>query len=337
MTKCGKRLVGVLLAMLVLAALSIGALADGEATYTVTVSAGNMDFALLGAPVQTAEYGKTVALGGVEVPEDSPYFFKGFRPAGHDNNVVYASDYYVTEDADFVAAYGLRANLVKYTIRYLDGNGNDLMTDSEPHYGNIGDKIVVRARDIDGYQPQAYQLAKTLVANEAENVFPFVYSEVVVATPVPAAPAPTPVIYEEAGGGEAAGGAEIEPAPAPGGEAGGGEAAGIEGNNVPEGQGPETLPEPEQEQQPEPERQQEPVNINEDETPLDNGPKEIIDLDQEDTPKGEAPEEKEKPAIQQEREQKQTKFYVSVGLLGVALIAIAVMAVLLVKKRSVKP
>lgn len=321
MNKSVKRLVSVLLAMLVLSALSVGALAD-DGSYTVTVSTGNIEGAvLLGESSHTAQFNEDLPLGTVEVPEDSPYFFKGFRPAGQDNSVIYPSTVTVTEDCDYVAAYGLRGELVAYTIQYVTEDGTELVS-SETHYGNQGDKMVVRARNFDGYQPQAYQLAKTLVENESENVFPFVYSRVVIVNPTPA-PSPTPYVYTEGGGTVDAGTTEIGGGTAP---AGGGEAAPAPGG------GEEAEPAPAPEEQ-EPAEEQQTEQITEDDTPLNQGPAEIIDLD--DTPSGETPEIKEKPKtdLQQERAENETKLYVAGGLLAAALAAIVVLVVLLVKKR----
>ena len=75
-----------------------------------------------------------------------------------------------------MVAYGIRGDMVAYTVNYQDADGNELAP-SQQFYGNVGDKPVVAYRYIDGYVPQAAALTKTLSSNEAENVFTFVYEE----------------------------------------------------------------------------------------------------------------------------------------------------------------
>ena len=111
----------------------------------------------------------------VEPEEGSKYYVQGIRLSGRDNATVSASIFEVDGDADYVVAYGIKGNQVKYTVKYQDANGKDLMA-SESFYGNVGDKPVVAYRYIEGYAPGAFGLTKTLSANEAENVFVFVYT-----------------------------------------------------------------------------------------------------------------------------------------------------------------
>ncbi|MBE6009161.1 MAG: hypothetical protein E7236_00680 [Lachnospiraceae bacterium] len=107
---------------------------------------------------------------------DEKYYVKGIREAGLDNNeAVEESTITVTEDVDYVIAYGIKDKTVSYTINYVDAAGNTL-EDSETYYGNIGDKPVIAFLYIEGYQPQAYNLTKTLSENEGENQFTFVYT-----------------------------------------------------------------------------------------------------------------------------------------------------------------
>lgn len=110
---------------------------------------------------------------------DEKYYAKGIRLSGRDNSeTTYFSNWKVTgieEDADYVVAYGMRENMVAYTVQYLDENGNELAP-AQTFYGSVGDKPVVAFQYIEGYLPQAYNLTKTLSSNEADNVFPFVYT-----------------------------------------------------------------------------------------------------------------------------------------------------------------
>jgi hypothetical protein len=153
-------------------------------TYTVTLSAGNQGSfngtetvkvtgITPGASVNFSAYSDQLQI------EDEKYYAKGIRLSGRDNSdASYLGNWNVTgieEDTDYVVAYGMRGDMVAYTVQYLDENGNELRP-AETFYGSVGDKPVVAFQYIEGYLPQAYNLTKTLSANEAENVFPFVYT-----------------------------------------------------------------------------------------------------------------------------------------------------------------
>lgn len=74
-----------------------------------------------------------------------------------------------------MVAYGIKGDMVAYTVNYEDEQGNKL-AESQTFYGNVGDKPVVAYRYIENYVPQALALTKTLSDNEAENVFTFKYA-----------------------------------------------------------------------------------------------------------------------------------------------------------------
>lgn len=112
--------------------------------------------------------------GAVKLEEGSRYYVKGIRVSGRDNSTVDTSAFKVEGDRDYVVAYGIRGDLTSYTVNYQDENGNTLAS-SRTYYGNVGDKPVIAFRYIEGYQPQAYNLTKTLSKNTAENVFTFTY------------------------------------------------------------------------------------------------------------------------------------------------------------------
>ena len=135
---------------------------EGEAIKVRGLKSGDMvslDAALSG----------TVALG-----EDSRYYVKGIRLSGRDNNTVDSSAFRVEGDRDYVVAYGIRGDMTSYVVNYQDEAGNAL-GESRSYYGNVGDKPVVAFLYVEGYEPMAYNLTKTLVSNEAENVFTFIY------------------------------------------------------------------------------------------------------------------------------------------------------------------
>ncbi len=116
--------------------------------------------------------------GAVALEEGSQYYVKGIRLSGRDNNTVDSSAFRVEGDRDYVVAYGIRGDMVSYVVNYEDEAGNALAP-SRNYYGNVGDKPVVAFLYVEGYEPMAYNLTKTLVSNEAENVFTFVYRRVV--------------------------------------------------------------------------------------------------------------------------------------------------------------
>ena len=114
---------------------------------------------------------------GVTISNDSKYYNKGFRVSGEDNSSSKLANpsITVTEDQDYVMAYGIQGETVAYTVNYLDGDGNVLFPPAT-YYGNVGDKPVVAYQYVEGWQPQAYNLGKTLVADASQNVFDFIYT-----------------------------------------------------------------------------------------------------------------------------------------------------------------
>lgn len=127
----------------------------------------------------------------VSLNNGSKYYIRGIRESGKDNNTVEVNpSISVDGDLDYVVAYGILGDAVKYTINYVDEAGNALMP-SEEYYGNVGDRVVVAYLYIDGYRPQAYNVGRTLVDDPSQNVINFVYSqitnEVIV---IPGQPAP---------------------------------------------------------------------------------------------------------------------------------------------------
>ena len=113
--------------------------------------------------------------GAVDLQEDSKYYIQGLRLSGRDNDEqMAASSFRVTEDQDYVVAYGIQGDMTSYTVNYVDEDGNELAP-SRTYYGNIGDKPVVAYAYMEGYTPEALTLTGTLGANEAENVFTFTY------------------------------------------------------------------------------------------------------------------------------------------------------------------
>lgn len=171
---------------------------DSQTTYRLTFYAGNQgDFSgvtvLPGISdryhveitedritIEQVEYKKVVpfnVLSYVSLPKDSKYYVKGIRRSGRDNNTVGEvsnSAFPVKGDQDFVVAYGIKGDMVPYQVNYRDSAGNTLAP-SATYYGNVGDKPVVAFLYIEGYEPQAYNLTRTLQKDASKNEFTFVY------------------------------------------------------------------------------------------------------------------------------------------------------------------
>lgn len=185
--------------------------------YGISVSGGNgsIDGGDVSATSVTFVSGDIATVNGNNVtpPPGDKYFATGLKLAGHDNEEVFdetanldvanSDSLIYQQDTELVVAYGLKSNMVKYTISYVDQNGADLLP-SETHYGVIDQKPIVSYKHVAGYLPQAYNLKKTLTDNVADNVFTFTYS------PAQAAEGNTTIVYDgaaNAAGGNAAGNA----------------------------------------------------------------------------------------------------------------------------------
>lgn len=122
--------------------------------------------------------------GAVTLKENSEgvkkYYVRGLRESGadtssHDETGVGFAGYRVVEDKDYVVAYGIRGDMTQYKVEYVDQSGNTLLP-AKTYQGKAGDYVVAAYRYVEGFQPYAYNLGKTLSANEAENLFRFVYT-----------------------------------------------------------------------------------------------------------------------------------------------------------------
>lgn len=237
---------------LILGTMAVSVFAEGEGyDHKMTVSAGRGSFGSEDTvPASTAEAVTTdplankVKIDGKEVsvttPDDSKYFVTGLRDAGHDSvDGLLTGEISVAgrdEDVELVVAYGLKSDMVQYTVQYIDYSTNTAMPGlpAETHYGAIGQKPVIAYKYADGYLPEAYAATKTLKADPSENVITFWYYPV---------DAEGNIITITTGGGGAAGA---------GGAGGAGGAAG--------------------------------TNIGDAGVPLANGPADVVDLDDNQTP-----------------------------------------------------
>ena len=186
MKKWKRLLVSLLTVSMTLGASTMSVMADDTTPYTykVTLSAGNKGTINGQNKIEKSDisYGSkfsfdNTALYNIQVTDDR-YYVKGIRLSGRDNassKRLDAPAFIVTGDADYVVAYGIKGNMVAYTVNYQDASGKSL-AESQTFYGNVGDKPVVAYRYVENYIPDALALTKTLSDNESENVFTFTYT-----------------------------------------------------------------------------------------------------------------------------------------------------------------
>ena len=181
-----KKIAALAFALMLIFSLCVSVFAENTSSYTVRLYGGDGTVGILTVG-NGSVYSLTVPSGGsvsfsadqVKVVDDR-FYAKGFREAGHDNNPVYTfgTSIAVTRDIDFVVAYGMKSTAVTYTVRYQHATtGADLLA-AQTFYGNVGDKPVVAFLYIEGYMPQAYNLTKTLSADESQNELVFRYEPI---------------------------------------------------------------------------------------------------------------------------------------------------------------
>ena len=162
MKKYKKLFVSLLAAAVLTVGSAFSVMAADTYTYKVTVYAGNKG--TIDGQEQKEITGLSLGsqvildINSVKVTDDK-YYVKGFRLSGRDNEEALATPTIeVDGDVDYVVAYGIKGDMVAYTVNYQDANGKTL-ADSQTFYGNAGDKPT-----------------KTLSDNESENVFTFTYT-----------------------------------------------------------------------------------------------------------------------------------------------------------------
>ena len=330
MKKWKRLLVSLLTVSMTLGASTMSVMADDTTPYTykVTLSAGNKGTINGQNKIEQTNIasGSTVTfnLNDIQVTDDK-YYVKGIRLSGRDNNETLAApSFTVDKDADYVVAYGIKGNMVAYTVNYQDASGKSL-AESQTFYGNVGDKPVVAYRYVENYIPDALALTKTLSDNESENVFTFTYTPgatdrivettttvttTVPGTATPAGAAGTTGAAAGTGRGTTAGGT------AAGGTAAGGTTAGgtTTGGTTTGGTAGGTT------------NADNSQDTTDDTTtaPDEQTPKSLVDLDDEDTPKGNI-----------DAKDKTSKTPIAAGI-GIIVVAVAALVGLIVflKKRA---
>lgn len=195
--KLVRRIIGLTVALAVLMMLAVPLAAGQEYTYTVRIFAGQqgtiVDIGSNSGTIvndgnvlicENLPHGKQIIFRNsmVSLTSGSKYYVKGIRESGKGTDEVSATGsggrdaaFSVDRDQDYVVVYGVLTNPVQYTVNYQDASGQELAP-SENFYGNVGDSPVIAYLYIEGYQPQAYNLTRTLSENPEENVFTFRYS-----------------------------------------------------------------------------------------------------------------------------------------------------------------
>lgn len=320
MKKWKRLLVSLLTVSMTIGASAMSVMAAEPYTYKITLSAGNKGTIGGQSKIEQADLaaGSTVTfnLNDIQVTDDK-YYVKGIRLSGRDNDEALAAPAFTIDgDADYVVAYGIKGNMVAYTVNYQDASGNAL-AESQTFYGNIGDKPVVAYRYIENYIPDALALTKTLSDNESENVFTFTYTPgatdrivettTTVTTTVPGTATPTGAAGTTgtagttgAAGGTTAGGTTAGDTTT-GGTTTGGTAGGTTNADNSQDTTDDTTTAPDEQT-----------------------PKSLVDLDDEDTPKGN---------IDAKDKTSKTPIAAGVGIIAVAVAALAGLIVFL-KKRA---
>ena len=156
--------------------------ADGY-KYKVTIYSGSQG-SFKGKTVWSKEYdqGEEVYISladlGFEI-RDKRYYARGFKIAGHDNDETTGFQtlaFKADSDEEYIVAYGIKGALVSYTARYVNEDGEEIHK-SDTYYGMAGDKPVVSFRYIDGWEPDTYNMAKTLSRDESKNILTFIYTK----------------------------------------------------------------------------------------------------------------------------------------------------------------
>ncbi|MDO4890113.1 MAG: hypothetical protein Q3963_02035, partial [Coriobacteriaceae bacterium] len=80
----------------------------------------------------------------------------------------------VYEDLDFVVSYGVKGNMVSYTLHFVERGTGRVLADPVTYYGNLGDKPVAAFEYVSGYRPLYRNITGTL-GPEGSNDWTFEY------------------------------------------------------------------------------------------------------------------------------------------------------------------
>ena len=124
MKRWKRLLVSLLTVSMTLGASTMSVMADDTTPYTykVTLSAGNKGTINGQNKIEQTNIasGSTVTfnLNDIQVTDDK-YYVKGIRLSGRDNDEALAApSFTVDKDTDYVVAYGIKGNMVAYTVNH---------------------------------------------------------------------------------------------------------------------------------------------------------------------------------------------------------------------------
>ena len=184
------RVGAILIAICMIAALAIPAFAadtNSDATYSYTVrifpgDKGTVDGGK--SPiVKVVEpgykwSGSDFDYGSRAASDTDKYYVRGLREAGRDNNTtnnLINPAFTVDHDIDLVVAYGVKGSDVEYTINYVEVGTEKQLREPQTYHGNVGDKPAVAYLYVEGYIPQYENITGTLDADSANNEWTFYY------------------------------------------------------------------------------------------------------------------------------------------------------------------
>ena len=183
---------------LALAASAMTAVKAADTTYTVTFDPGNAEkngCTVSGPSSGTFGYKQVIEIENVPtVTCSGKYYVSAWHESGIEAEVAVAGSE-VTKDVVYLPIYRVAGNTVNYTVKYVDAKGKEIAS-QDTFTGNIGDKVIVPYKYIEGYHPKnAYNITQTLSENEGDNVFKFVYAKMTGGT----IPGPVTYITEDGG------------------------------------------------------------------------------------------------------------------------------------------
>ncbi len=187
------KLIGILLAAILLINLAFCKPVKAAESYTVKISLGSnkqAHFSDSSSKIKkfvkpAGETKVSELVDGIQIsPEEDgsiKYAVKGLRLSGDDYVYDLDSSIKVTRDETYVVAYGI-ADIKKYVVKYVDEKGNLLdasklgtgVSNPEDFYGTKGEEITIPARHVQGLTPDAE--SKTVKIGDNTEIS-FTYAE----------------------------------------------------------------------------------------------------------------------------------------------------------------
>ena len=145
--------------------------------YTVRIYAGNYGTFSGGGKVfvdNTKPYSETARYDYPAVTPSDGYYVKGIKESGKDASVTenkpILTQYKVSEDRDYVVAYGIKGKDTSYTVHYVLKGSTTELASPKTFYADVGDTVLPAAVFIDGYQPDPEPKAQKIKGNDSFTV-----------------------------------------------------------------------------------------------------------------------------------------------------------------------